>query len=83
MDMAGTVHGLDRVVPVLRGRGEHVVFVVLPVTRPLPQAAIEDLRAADLLIAGLYVDPPQVLLDLLPDGPALRMPEDLSGRVVL
>ena len=37
LNMAGTIHGLNRIVPVLRGGGKHVVFVVLPVPRSLPE----------------------------------------------
>src|SRR6266571_1329406 len=69
------VHRLDHVVALLRLGGEHVFPVVLPVARFLPQAAVEDLRAAHFEIAVVAVDATHVLLDLLPDRPALRMPE--------
>ena len=44
-------------------------------TGPFPQAPVEDLRALDLLVARLAVDLAHVLLDDLPDLPALRVPE--------
>src|SRR6266581_892704 len=73
--VSGTVHRLDRVVALLRLGGEHVFPVVLPVARFLPQAAVQDLRAVHFEIAVVPVDATHVLLDLLPDRPALRMPE--------
>ena len=44
LDVARAVHRLDRVVAFLGRRGEHVVLVVLPVARLLPQRAVEHLR---------------------------------------
>src|SRR5712691_3297694 len=73
--VAGAVHRLDRVVALLRLGGEHVLPVILPVPRFLPQAAVENLRAAYFEIAVVLIDASQVLLDLLPERPALRMPE--------
>src|SRR6266853_71520 len=69
------VHRLDHVVALLRLCGEHVFPVVLPVAGFLPQAAVEDLRAAHFEITVVPVDATHVLLDLLPDRPVLRMPE--------
>src|SRR6266853_3100204 len=73
--VAGAVHRLDRVVALLRLGGEHVLPVILPVARFLPQAPVEDLRAAHFEITVVPVDAAHVLLDLLPDRPAFRMPE--------
>ena len=83
LDVARAVHRLDRVVPVLRGRGEHVLAVVLPVPGPLPDAAVEDHRTAHLEIAVVAIDAAHVLLDLLPQSPALRVPEHQAGGLVL
>ena len=44
-----------------------------------PQALVEDLRALDLVVAGIPVNLAHVLLDDLPDLPTLRMPEDEAG----
>ena len=41
----------------------------------LPEAAVENLRAFDFLIAVVDVDAAHVLLNLLPERPALGMPE--------
>src|SRR5262249_14848288 len=81
LDVPRTVHRLDREVTLLRLRGEHVLLVVLPVSRALPQAAIEDHRTAHFLVAVIAVNLAHVLLDLLPDGPPLRMPEDHARRL--
>src|ERR1041385_8329067 len=58
-----TVHRLDRVVALFRLGGEHVFPVILPVARFLPQAAVENLRAANFEIAVVPVDATHVLLD--------------------
>jgi hypothetical protein len=81
--VARAVHRLERVLALLRLRREHVLAVVLPVAGLLPQALVQDLRALDLLVARVLVDLAHVLLDLLPDGPALGMPEHHAGRDVV
>ena len=43
--MVRTVHRLERIVALLRLRREHVLAVLLPVPRLLPQRLVEDLRA--------------------------------------
>ena len=78
--VARAVHRLERVLALLRLRREHVLAVVLPVARLLPQALVEDLRALDLLVARVAIDAAHVLLDGLPQGPALGMPEHHAGR---
>jgi hypothetical protein len=83
LDMAGTVHRLDREVALLRLGREHALLEVLPVTGLLPQRPVENLRALHLKVAVVLVDAPHVLLDLLPHGPAMRMPEHHSRRLVL
>ena len=83
LHMPRTVHRLERVMAVLGIRGEHVVFVVIPVTGLFPQGAIQDLRRFDFLIAIVDVHFAHVLLDLLPDGPTFGMPEDQTRRFIL
>ena len=78
--VARAVHRLERVLALLRLGREHVLAVVLPVARLLPQALVEDLRALDLLVAGVAVDVAHVPLDRLPERPALRVPEDDARR---
>src|SRR5205823_6748925 len=79
-DVPRAIHRLDRVLAVLRRSGEHVFLEVVPVPGLLPEADIDDLRPAHLLIAVVAVHAPHVLLDLLPERPSSRMPEDEAGR---
>jgi len=80
-DVTGTVHRLERVIALLRFRREHVVAVLVPVAGGFPQRLVQQLRTLDLLVAVVAVHAAHVLLDLLPDRPALRMPEHHAGRV--
>src|SRR5918992_3697022 len=79
-NVAGTVHRLHRVIAVLGRSGEHVLAEVFPMPGLLPEAAVEDLRRAHLVVAVVAIHAAHVLLDLLPDGPAFRMPEHESRR---
>src|SRR5439155_1745587 len=83
LNVARAVHRLDREVALLRFRGEHVLLVVLPMARALPQAAIEDHRGAHFLVAVVLVDAAHRLLALLPERPALGMPEHHPRGLVL
>ncbi len=84
LDVAGTVHrlqGKDAVV--LRRRDEHVLAIGLPVARRLPQRSVEHLRRVDLDIAGRSLAPPHVADQRLEHRPALGVPEDRSGPLLL
>ena len=83
LDVARAVHRLQRVGALLRFGEKHVVFVIVPVAGLLPQGYVEDLRAAHFLIAAVAIDLAHVLLDHLPDRPALRMPEDQARAFFL
>src|SRR5688572_5647552 len=83
LDVARAVHGLHRVLAVLRLREKHVLAEVVPMPRALPQRNVEYRRTAHFLESGVAVDPAHVLLDLLPQRPALRMPEHHARRFVL
>src|SRR5256885_1963185 len=74
-DVAGAVHRLERIVALFRLGREHVLAVLVPVAGLLPQDLVQDLRTLDLLVAVVAVHAAHVLLDLLPQGPALRGPE--------
>ena len=50
------VHGLNAVLFVVDDGGVHVVLVVVPVARGLPQLLVHDERRGDLHVAGLVVD---------------------------
>src|SRR6266851_2858430 len=60
---------------------EHVLAEFFPMTGGFPQAAIEQLRALDLEIAGGIEPHAQVVLDAAKERPALRMPEDAADRL--
>ena len=81
--VSGAVHRLERVVALFRFGGEHQLPVVLPVAGSLPEAARQHHRPAHFLIAAVAIDLAHVLLDLLPQRPALGVPEDHSRRVLL
>ncbi len=83
LDVARAVHRLDRVGALLRFGEEHVVLVVVPVAGLLPQAHVQDLRAAHFAVAAVAVDLAHVLLDHLPQRPALRVPEHQARRFFL
>ena len=80
-DVAGAVHRLQGEVAFLALGHEHVFAVLVPVTGFLPQTLVQDLRPLDLLVAVVTVNAAHVLLHLLPNGPALGMPENRAGRV--
>mmetsp|Transcript_37514 Transcript_37514/g.87440 ORF Transcript_37514/g.87440 Transcript_37514/m.87440 type:complete len:538 (+) Transcript_37514:6674-8287(+) len=82
-DVAGAVHRFERVVALLRLGHEHVLAILVPVPRLLPQALVQDLRALDLQVAVVAVDAAHVLLHLLPDRPALGVPEHDARRVLV
>ena len=83
LDMARAIHRLQRIGAVFRFRDEHVFTVIIPVTGFFPQATIKDLRRLDFLVAVDLVHIAHVLLDLLPDRPAFRVPEDQAWRLFL
>ena len=53
---AGAVHGLDGEILLVNEGGVHVFFIVIPVTRSLPQCATHDLGGGDLLVVPLVMD---------------------------
>ena len=82
-DVAGAVHRLQRVFALFRFRDEHVLAVLVPVAGLLPQGLVENLRPLHFLVAVLAIDAAHVLLDLLPQRPALGVPEHSAGRVLV
>ena len=83
LDVARTVHRLDRVVAVFRRSGEHVVAELFPVAGAFPQHAIHDLRSVDFLIAVLAQQLADVVLHLDVDAPAPVVPEHHARRFLL
>ena len=49
--MSGTVHGLETLASLVRLEDEHVLLVILVVTRGLPKLQVEDVRGDDFLVA--------------------------------
>src|SRR5579872_5344003 len=81
--MAGAVHRLDREHPVVPAFGdEHVVAEILPVAGRLPQAAVEQQRALDLMVAGGIEAAAHIGLDRAVEAPAFRVPEDAADRLL-
>src|SRR5690606_2093814 len=77
------VHGLEAVEPVLGFGREDVFLVVVPVPGLLPERQVENLGRLDLLVTVVAIHGAHVLLDLLPDRPALGMPEDETRSLFL
>ena len=76
LDVTRAVHRLQSVDAVLRLRRKHVGAVLRPVAGLLPEGAVEELRCLHFLVAVVAVDAAHFLLDHLPEGPALRVPEN-------
>ena len=84
LHVARAVHGLDRVLAAVDGLGrEHVVAEGVPVPRRLPQRTRHDLGRVDLAVAGRILLLPHEVDELLEQRPALRVPEDGAGRLLL
>src|SRR5690554_1901202 len=82
-DVTRTVHRLDRVITLFRLRRKHHVRIHSPVPGLLPQRAVNDLGGLDLLVAFFADRAAQILLNLLPQRPALRVPEHHARRLFL
>ena len=62
---------------------EHVFLILLPVTGSFPQFAVNDLRCVHLDIAASALGAAHVILKCGVDGPAVRVPEHLTGGLFL
>src|SRR5205085_219813 len=80
--MPGAVHRLHRPRPPLDVELEHQVLVLRDVARDDEGLLVVDDRRLDLEVATLRVLAPADLLELLPDGHPLRVPERRSRRVL-
>src|SRR5712692_501061 len=65
------------------GRREHRVAVVLLMTTQLPKLALRDVRSVNKTVVALDQFFAQVIVHLLADDAALRMPEDQALPVLL
>ena len=82
-DVTGAVHRLERIFTLFRIGREHVFAVLVPVTGLLPQSLVQNLGSFHFLIAVVLVNLAHVLLDLLPDRPALGVPEHGTWRMLV
>ena len=85
LDMARAVHRLQRQdLLLVRHLGdEHVLAELLPVAGGLPERAVQKLRGPDLLVSGIVQPPTHILFGALIQAPAIRVPEDAAGRLLL
>ena len=83
LHMAGAVHRLDRELPALGFQREHVLAELGGMAGFLPQREIHQLRRVDFLVAVGTLLFAHVLLDVLVQGPAAVVPEDLARRLFL
>ncbi len=79
--VARAVHGLDRVLPLLRLGEVHVVGVVVVVAGGLPEAHVQDLGRDHLVVSGLVVEVADVGDQLVVDHRALGVEEGRSRRL--
>ena len=74
-DLLRAVHRLQPGDVVVVVQDEHVVLVVVPVARGLPQLLADEARGAHLAEAGLTADLARPVLERPPEGHAARMEE--------
>jgi hypothetical protein len=73
--MAGTIHGLERKLLLLHFEAEHVLGVVGPVARLLPQLRVIHVRGDHFAEAALSVLLPNQLNEFVVEVRSLRVPE--------
>src|SRR5258708_1212074 len=87
LHMAGAAHrldGEDALAPlILVPHREHGVAKLLPVPRPLPQRAVDELRRLHFEITALVQAIAQIALDRAVERPTLGMPEHAAHRLFL
>ena len=79
---ARAVHGLNAVLFVVDDGGVHVVLVVVPVARGLPQLLVHDERRGNLHVAGLVVDLAPVVQQRVLKDHAVGQEEREAGGLV-
>ena len=83
LDVTRAVHRLEREGALLRFGDEHVLLVLVPVPGALPQRARHHARGLDLDVAVAADAGADVLLEHAVDRPALGMPVDLAGVLLV
>ena len=78
--MGGAVHRLQPHRPLLDVCEVHVVAVLVPVARLLPELDVVEDRRAHLLVAAAFVLVAPQPGQLVPDRHARRLPERRAGR---
>src|SRR6056297_1765274 len=82
--MTRAVHRLDGELAFVFGlRRKHVLAVPVPVARRLPERLVENLWCVDLAVASIVLTPAHVISQHLEQVPALGMPENNSGALLL
>src|SRR5258708_38421718 len=86
LHMAGAAHrldGEDELAPlILVPHREHGVANLLPVPRPLPQRAVDEMRRLHFEITALAQEIAQIDLDQAEEPPSLRLPENDPHRLL-
>ena len=82
--VARAVHRLDGIDPIVgRLRREHVLAELLPVSGGLPEAAVHEFGAVDLLEASDFLLVTHVADQRLEDAPTFRVPEHRARGFLL
>ncbi len=79
----GAVHRLEAEGLALGLEDEHVVLIVGPVARLLPELLVDDQRGADLLVAAAVLDLPDRGFQGPPQALALGVPEGGAGADIV
>lgn len=79
-EVSGTVHGLESPFALLDIKLEHIIFVVGPVTRRLPDTNVVHVRGLDFLVASLAVFRSQKSLKGVEDLGAVGKQERTARR---
>ena len=80
---AGAVHRLDSIILAVYDGGVHIVLIVIPVSRTVPQLLIQDHRSSYLLIAVLAVLGAPKVLENIAQHHSLRQEERKAGSLLV
>ena len=84
LDVARTIHRLQREDTFILGLGdEHVFMVLFPVAGGFPKRAVEQLRRVHLDISGVFLASAHVGYQFLVQRPAFRVPEHHARAFLL
>ena len=81
--MTGAIHRFDRVLPIIRFDGKHVITEFIGVTTTFPQREIDHLRRLDFLIAFIKLCRTHITFNRTVNRPAFRVPKHHARRFVL